>query len=71
MKLASINDLNTDLAKYLRENSGEDILITQAGKPTGVLMGFKSEDECYDYLLRHDPALLQRLFDGTEKKTED
>lgn len=62
MKLATLDNLNSNLAAILRDSNGEDILITQGGKPTGVLVGFSSEDECYDYLLKNDPELLQKLF---------
>ncbi len=69
MKQATLNDINTDLNKYLLLADGDGILITRGGKPAGVLKGFASDDECYDYLLQHDPELLQRLFRGTEGKT--
>ena len=70
MKQATLNDINTDLDKYLHLADGEGILITEGGKPTGILKGFTTEDECYDYLLQHDPELLQRMFRGPDIKTE-
>ena len=36
-------------------------MITRHGKPTGVLIGFESEDEWFDYRLEHDPGFLQRI----------
>ncbi len=31
------------------------------GKPAGILIGFESEDEWFEYRLEHDPAFLQRI----------
>jgi hypothetical protein len=31
------------------------------GKPAGVLMGFGSEDDWFDYRLEHDPAFRRRI----------
>jgi hypothetical protein len=62
MKQATINEVKADLNKYLQIANREDILIIQGGRPAGILKGFSSEDECYDYLIRHNPELLQSLF---------
>ena len=39
----------------------EDVIITRHGKPAGVPIGFKSEDDWFDYRLEHDPRFLQRV----------
>jgi len=31
------------------------------GKPAGVLIGFESEDEWFDYRLENDPRFLKRI----------
>lgn len=31
------------------------------GKPAGVLVGFKTEDDWFDYRLENDPRFLQRI----------
>jgi hypothetical protein len=36
-------------------------VITRHGKPAGVLRGFHSEDEWFDYRLEHDPRFLKRI----------
>jgi prevent-host-death family protein len=66
MKQATLTDLTTHLDELLQDARHEGILITRAGKPAGVLMGFASEDECYDYLLKHDPTLLQTIAEQPE-----
>ena len=61
MKTAALNEVKDDLSKYLRLAEKEEILITRHGKPAGVLIGFASEDEWFDYRLEHDPRFLQRI----------
>jgi len=39
----------------------EEVVITRHGKPAGLLIGFESEDDWFDYRLGHDPAFLQRI----------
>jgi hypothetical protein len=38
-----------------------DIVITRHGKPAGVLIGFKSEDDWFDYGLENGPRFLRRI----------
>ena len=58
MKTAALNEVKDGLSKYLHLAEKEDILITRHGKPAGVLIGFASEDEWFDYRLEHDPRFL-------------
>jgi hypothetical protein len=39
----------------------EEIVITKHGKPAGILVGFASEDDWFDYKLNHDPRFLMRI----------
>src|SRR5262245_33222312 len=41
-----------DLSRYLRQAAKEEIVITRHGKAAGVLIGFASEDDWFDYRLR-------------------
>jgi len=50
-----------DLSKYLRLAAEEQILITRHGRPAGVLIGFKSEDDWFEYRLEHHPEFLKRI----------
>ncbi len=61
MKTAALNEVKDDLSKYLRLAEKQEILITRHGKPAGVLIGFASEDEWFDYRLEHDPRFLERI----------
>jgi prevent-host-death family protein len=50
-----------DLSHLLREAEEQDIVITRHGKPAGVLIGFKSEDDWFEYRLENDPRFLRRI----------
>jgi PHD/YefM family antitoxin component YafN of YafNO toxin-antitoxin module len=39
----------------------EDIVITRHGKPAGLLIGFESEDDWFEYRLQHDARFLRRV----------
>lgn len=56
--LAEVKD---DLSRYLREAEKGEIVITRHGKPAGVLIGFGSEDDWFDYRLENDPRFLDRV----------
>jgi len=53
--------MKDDLSRYLRLAAQEEILITRHGRPAGVLIGFASEDEWFDYRVEHHPAFLRRI----------
>ena len=56
--LAKVKD---DLSKYLRLAAGEEILITRHGRPAGVLIGFETEDDWFDYRIENHPEFLRRI----------
>lgn len=60
MKRVDFGVMRDDLSKYLPLAEKEEILITRHGKPAGVLIGFQSEDDWFDYRLEHDPRFLER-----------
>ena len=61
MALAEVKD---DLSKFLRLAAEEKIVITRHGRPAGVLIGFASEDDWFDYRLEHHPEFLRRIADA-------
>ncbi len=61
MKRVALNRVKDELSKYLREAGKEEIVITRHGKPGGVLIGFASEDDWFDYRLQSDPRFLERI----------
>jgi len=56
-----LGEMKDDLSRYLKEAANREIVITRHGKPAGVLIGFRSEEEWLDYRLENDPRFLQRI----------
>jgi prevent-host-death family protein len=61
MRKVPLHEAKDDLSRYLRDAEKEEIVITRHGKPAGVLIGFSSEDDWFEYRLEHDPRFLQRI----------
>lgn len=61
VKEVPLSEIKNDLSRYLREAETQEIVITRHGKPAGVLIGFESEDDWFEYRLEHDPRFLQRV----------
>ena len=60
MKQVPLSEIKDDLSRFLREAEKQEIVITRHGKPAGVLIGFESEDDWFDYKLETDPRFLER-----------
>lgn len=56
-----LSEIKDDLSRYLREAERQDIVITRHGKPAGVLIGFESEEDWFEYRLENDPRFLRRV----------
>ncbi len=61
MKKVKLAEVKDHFSKYLRQAAEEEIIITRHGKPAGVLIGFESEDDWFDYRLENDPRFLARV----------
>ena len=61
MKEVPLSEIKDDLSRFLREAEKHEIVITRHGKPAGVLIGFESEDDWFDYKLETDPRFLERI----------
>ncbi len=61
MRRVVLSEVKDDLSKYLRLAEDERIVITRHGKPAGVLVGFGSEEDWFDYRLETDPRFLERI----------
>jgi prevent-host-death family protein len=66
VRQAALAEVKDDLSRYLRLAEYEEILITRHGKPAGVLIGFESEDDWFDYRLEHHPEFLRRVAEARE-----
>lgn len=56
-----LSEIKDDFSRYLREAGKQEIVVTRHGKPAGVLIGFDSEDDWFDYRLENDPRFLRRI----------
>ena len=61
MRKVALSEVKDDLSRFLRLAEKEEVLITRHGKPAGVLIGFESEDDWFDYRLENDPRFLARV----------
>jgi prevent-host-death family protein len=66
MKRIALSEIKDDLSRFLRLAEKEEIVITRHGKPAGVLIGFESEDDWFDYRLENDPRFLKRVEQARE-----
>lgn len=66
MKKVALSDVKDELSRYLRLAENEEVVITRHGKPAGVLIGFKSEDDWFEYRLQNDPRFLSRIESARE-----
>lgn len=61
VKEVPLSEVKDDLSRYLREAEVRPVVITRHGKPAGVLIGFESEDDWFEYRLENDPRFLERI----------
>jgi prevent-host-death family protein len=61
MKEVALSEIKDDLSRFLREAESQEIVITRHGKPAGLLIGFESEDDWFEYRLANDPRFLRRI----------
>ena len=61
MKKVPLSEIKDDLSRYLRIAEKEEVIITRHGKPAGILIGFESEEDWFDYRLENDPRFLSRI----------
>jgi len=66
VKQVPLSEIKDDLSRYLREAESQEIVITRHGKPAGILIGFESEDDWFEYRLEHDPRFLRRIDQARE-----
>jgi prevent-host-death family protein len=61
MRKIALSEAKDQLSKYLHAAEKEEIIILRHGKPAGVLIGFGSEDDWFDYRVENDPRFLARI----------
>jgi prevent-host-death family protein len=61
VKEVPLSEVKVDLSRYLREAETQEIVITRHGRPAGILIGFESEEDWFEYRLENDPRFLRRI----------
>jgi prevent-host-death family protein len=61
LKEVPLSEIKDDLSRFLREAEKQEIVITRHGRPAGILIGFETEDDSFDYKLENDPRFLERI----------
>jgi len=61
MREVPLSEVKDELSRYLRLAEKEGIVITRHGRAAGVLIGFASEEDWFDYRLENDPRFLSRI----------
>ena len=61
MKGIALSAMKDQLSKYLDLAGKKPLLITRHGKPAGLLIGFRSDEEWFDYRLENDPHFLAHI----------
>jgi prevent-host-death family protein len=61
MKKVPLSEVKDDLSRYLHIAEKQRVVITRHGKPAGILIGFRSEDDWFEYRLENDPRFLRRV----------
>ena len=65
MRRIPLSEIENDLSRFIREAEGEAIVVTRDGKrAAGLLVGFASEDDWFEYQLENDPRFLRRIEDA-------
>jgi prevent-host-death family protein len=61
LKEVPLSAVKDDLSRYLREAEDRPVVITRHGRPAGVLIGFASEEQWFEYRLENDPRFVERI----------
>ncbi len=61
MREIALAEIQDQLPEYLHIAEQEEVVITQSGRPVGILIGFESEEDWFDYVLEHEPRFLARI----------
>jgi prevent-host-death family protein len=56
-----LSKVKDHFSQYLGRAQRQQVLVTRHGRVAGVLIGFKSEEEWFDYQIENDPRFLARI----------
>ena len=55
MIMAALSEFKDHLSSYVKRAAEEEVVITNHGRPVGVLRGFADEEDYLEYRLLNDP----------------
>lgn len=61
MKTRTMTEAKNDICRIIREAEKSEVVILRHGKPAAVIVGFRNEDEWFDYRLEHDERFLKKI----------
>jgi len=67
MKTATVTEVASDFAVYLKASKQEPVVVTRRGKPVAVLMGTVEPDDLERLLMGHSPQL-QTILEGARQR---
>jgi len=67
MITTALSELKDHLSSYVKKSAKEEVLITNHGRPVGVLKGFSDEDEYLEYRLLNDPRF-QKIVERSRRE---
>src|SRR5574341_975491 len=70
VRQVALSEVKDDLSRFLRLAESEEILITRHGRPAGVLIGFESEEDWFNYRVEHHPEFLRRVAEARKALKE-
>ena len=67
MKKHTMSEAKNDICSIVREAEKEEVLIARHGKPAAVVIGFRDEDDWFDYKIEHDERFFRRIAKAREE----
>ena len=67
MKKHTMSEAKNDICNIVREAEREEVLITRHGKPAAIVIGFRDEDDWFDYRVEHDERFLRKIAKAREE----
>ena len=61
MTRVPLQEVQGDLVRYIEDSADEDVVVTRDGRPAAVIIGFRDDDDWFDYNLEKDERFLARI----------
>lgn len=61
MKTCTMTEAKNDICRIIRESEKDQVIIMRHGKPAAVVIGFRDEDDWFDFRLEHDEGFLRKI----------